>query len=67
MQFGTAPATVFVCPGMAGAEIKNTGDYPMTEQFRTRIMAVTAACLCAVVTISMSVAPAISPATGLVA
>ncbi len=39
----------------------------MTEQFRTRIMAVTAACLCAVVTISMSVAPAISPATGLVA
>ena len=39
----------------------------MTEQFRTRIMAVTAACLCAVVTISMSVAPAVNTATHLVA
>ena len=39
----------------------------MTEQFRTRIMAVTAACLCAVITISMSVAPAVSPAAHLVA
>ncbi len=39
----------------------------MTEQFRTRIMAITAACLCAVVTISMSVGPAVSPATQLLA
>jgi|OM-RGC.v1.039419075 hypothetical protein len=39
----------------------------MTDQFRTRIAAITAACFCAVITISMSVAPAINPAAGLVA
>ncbi len=39
----------------------------MTEQFRTRIMAVTAACLCAVVTIGMSIAPAVDTASHFVA
>lgn len=39
----------------------------MTEQFRTRILAVTAACLCAVVTVSLSVAPAVSQASLLIA
>lgn len=39
----------------------------MTEQLRTRFLAVTAACLCAAVTISMSVAPAINPAASLLA
>jgi hypothetical protein len=38
----------------------------MTEQFRTRLTAVTAACLCAVLTIGLSVAPAVSPAANLI-
>ena len=38
----------------------------MTEPFRTRLTAVTAACLCAVLTIGISVAPAVSPAAKLI-
>ncbi len=39
----------------------------MTEVFRTRLMAITAACFCAVITVGISIAPAVSPATHLVA